>query len=128
MMKFNFSSKIRAYEVLGAKSYTVLTKQGELHTENWMINIKNDFRYPILRRLDTDSILIVDSRSDENEKNAEIYNSNGEIINSFSIGDAVNDIIIFDRKFVVSYFDEGVMAEKKYSKEGLYPPDQPHLA
>lgn len=119
MTKFKFSGKIKASEVLDANSYTVLTKQGELHTENWMINIKNDFRFPILRRIDNDSILIANSRSNENEKNALIYHRNGELINSFSIGDAVNDIIVFDRKLVVSYFDEGVMTQKKYSKEGL---------
>ena len=119
MIKFDFAGKIEASEVLDANSYSVLTKQGELHTENWMISIKNDFRFPILRRIDNDSILIADSRSSENEKNAVVYHRNGELIDSFSIGDAVNDIIVFDRKFVVSYFDEGVMAQKKYSKEGL---------
>jgi hypothetical protein len=118
-MQFNFSGKIKAFEVLDANSYSVLTKQRELHTENWMINFKKDFRSPIIRRIDNDSILIADSRSNENEKNAVVYHSNGEVINSFSIGDAVKDIIVFDRKLVVSYFDEGVMAQKKFSKEGL---------
>lgn len=119
MIKFNFSGKIRAYEVLDASSYSVLTKKGELHTESWMINIKNDFRFPIIRRINRDSILIANTRSKEDEKNVVIFNCNGELVDSFYIGDAINNIIIFDRKIVVSYFDEGVMTQKKHSKEGL---------
>lgn len=119
MVKFNFSGKIKAFEILDANSYSILTNQGELHTENWMIELKNDFWFPIIRRIKDNSILIIDSRSDENEKNAKIYDNQGNLINSFPIGDAVNDVIIYDRKIVVSYSDEGVMAQKRYSKEGL---------
>lgn len=119
MIKFNFLGKVKAFEILAANSYSILSKQGELHTENWMIEIKNDFQSPIIRRIDQDLILIANSRSNEHEKNARIYNRNGDLVNTFSIGDAVNDIIVFDRKLVVSYFDEGVMAQKKYAKEGL---------
>lgn len=119
MIKFNFSGKIKASEIIDANSYTVLTNQGELHTENWMVEIKNDFQFPIIRRIDINSILIAESRSGENDKNAKIYNNNGEITNSFPMGDAINDIIVFDRKIIVSYFDEGVMPKKKFSKEGL---------
>ncbi|MFY0672347.1 MAG: hypothetical protein JXQ87_03030 [Bacteroidia bacterium] len=115
----NFSGKIKAFEFLNSVSYSVLTKQGQIHTESWMIDTKNEFRFPLVRRIDHDSVLVVNTRSDENEKNAWIYNRNEELVKSFTIGDAVNDIVVFNRKFVVSYFDEGIMAQKEYSKEGL---------
>lgn len=119
LIAFNFSGKLKSIEVLGEKSYSILTKQGELHTENWKTNIKDEFKHPIIRRIDDDSVLIVETRVKENNENAKVFNKNGELTNSFYIGDAVNDVIVYERKLVVSYFDEGVMAQKKYSKEGL---------
>lgn len=119
MVEFNFSGSVRAIEVFDYDSYSILTKQGELYTESWKTKISTSFRFPIIRRMDNEHILIAEMRSKENDKNAQIYNKKGDLIDSFVIGDAVQDILVFDRKIIVSYFDEGVMAQKKFSKEGL---------
>ena len=119
MINFNFHGKLKSIEVLDEKSYSVLTKQGELHTEEWSAIIKEEFRFPIIRRIDSDLILIAETRTKENVENAKIFNKEGEVVNSFYIGDAVRDIIVYDRKIVASYYDEGVMVQSKYSKEGL---------
>ncbi len=119
MVEFNFSGKIIAFEILAYDSYSILTKQGELHTESWVTRISAQFHFPIIRRLDDEHVLIAEIRSEENKKNAKIYNKQGDLTNSFAIGDVVQDIILFDKKIVVSYFDEGIMEQRNFSKEGV---------
>jgi len=62
-MKFKFPGKVKSFEILSDKSYTILTKQGDLNTENWTTNIKNDFQFPIIRRFDKSTILIAECRA-----------------------------------------------------------------
>ena len=60
-----------------------------------------------------DHILLVDCRCRYNngnpEKNARIISSAGEMIDSFCLGDGIQDVyVISDQTIVTSYFDEGI--------------------
>jgi len=119
MITFQFHGSVRAMEIIDSNSYSILTKQGELITEKSSSSIYEKFRFPIIRRIEDELILITETRSAEKEKNAKIYNLEGKLKNEFEAGDAINDILAYDRKLVISYFDEGIMQEKRISKEGL---------
>lgn len=118
-MKFDFKGKIKSYEILSKEKFSVLTKQGDLITENSFGTIKYKFKFPLLRRIDDDTFLIAETRCKEFEKNAKVFNRDGALLWEFAAGDAISNIVVFNRKYVFSYFDEGVMGEKNISNEGL---------
>lgn len=119
MEQFIPAKGIKASEVVSPENFVILTKQGKLITEKSNSFIAENFQFPLIRRFDKDLVLIVNRRFSENENNAKIYNLKGNLETSFEVGDAVSNVLVYDRKLVVSYLDEGVMAGKKMAKEGL---------
>lgn len=119
MIKFDFKGKIKSFDILSSKEYTIFTKQGEVITEQLRCKIDEGFSSPIIKRLDDDHFLIADSSCGEKEKNVKIYNAKGKLEYEFAGGDSIRDIKIYDRKFVFSYYDHGIMEKKNISQEGL---------
>lgn len=48
MVRFNFPGKVRGIEIINKSSFTVLTKQDLLCTENWSTEISEKFDSPII--------------------------------------------------------------------------------
>ena len=92
-------------------SKTVLTNDNSL-------TIDKEIRFPIIRRLDLETFLIADSRTDK-LSNGHIYNFNGKLIKSFLIGDGLQDILVHNKKIVATYFDEGVFGDDGPNNDGL---------
>ncbi|MET3195183.1 TetR family transcriptional regulator [Bacillus sp. OAE603] len=80
------------------------------------LNIKIDF--PIVRWVDNNTIIIVDTRDDSNKDNVFILNLDGIVIDSFNCGDGVEDVDVGEEGIWISYFDEGVFGNG-ISTEGL---------
>lgn len=69
--------------------------------------------WPIIRVTSNKDFIIVNRRcrrvtDTEIEKNALIYNKEGKLLTSFTLGDGITDIVPFDCSLLVGYFDEGV--------------------
>lgn len=118
-MNFNFNGKIKSFEILSSEKYVVYTTQGEIVTEQLRFQVGDAFTSPIIRRIDDETLLIADSICNEYEKNVKIYNKNGKVTHEFVGGDSISDIKVYDRKFVFSYNDHGIMEKKNISQEGL---------
>ncbi|MBM7602460.1 hypothetical protein JOC75_000430 [Metabacillus crassostreae] len=81
-------------------------------------NISITCEYPLVRWINTDSLLIADARNDGETENLYIFNSDGTLRNSFNCGDGIEDIVVSNEGIWISYFDEGVFGEG-ISTEGL---------
>jgi hypothetical protein len=92
-------------------SKTVITNDNSL-----IIDI--EIRFPVIRRLDLETFLIADSRTDK-LLNGHIYNFNGQLLKSFLIGDGIQDIVVHNNKIVATYFDEGVFGDDGPNNDGL---------
>lgn len=90
---------------------TVLTNDADFE-------IRIDFRLPFIRRLNQNTFLIAESRT-EKKKNGYIFNYSGQLIKSFLAGDGIQDIIIHRNKIVITYFDEGVYGNDGPNQDGL---------
>ena len=72
-----------------------------------------------------DNILLLGARTgvlknDDNENNAFIINTRGEIMRAFCLGDGIEDCIVTkDSKIITSYFDEGVFADASSGEAAL---------
>jgi hypothetical protein len=87
-------------------------------TNDTSLTIDKEFSFPIIRRLDSTTFLIADARTDK-LSNGHIYNFNGQLIKSFLIGDAIQDIIVHNKKIIATYFDEGVFGDDGPNNDGL---------
>ena len=104
-------------------NYKILSiKQGNIKE---LFDIEDaDISYSFIREMD-DSVLLVSARceleNDEGiEKNARIFSLKGELIESFTLGDGIEDIKLRDTYMWVSYFDEGIFEhENPYGWSGL---------
>jgi hypothetical protein len=70
-------------------------------------------RYPYVQFLPTGEVLIASSVArfvnNEKERNASVYDKNGQLLRQFTLGDAINDMRVANNSEIwVSYFDEGV--------------------
>ncbi|AKJ42932.1 hypothetical protein [Pragia fontium] len=84
---------------------------GELILELPPIESRINFHY--VQMLDNEHILLVGARCHYNdgqpEKNAAVYDSHGQLVRSFTLGDGIEDInVTSDGAIWASYFDEGV--------------------
>jgi hypothetical protein len=87
-------------------------------TDDNRLTVDIDVRFPIIRRLKNDTFLIVDSRTDSSP-NGHIYNFAGQKVNSFLVGDGVEDIVVHHGKIIATYFDEGVLGADGPNNDGV---------
>jgi hypothetical protein len=72
--------------------------------------LRFECRYPLLRILDPEHVLLVDCRCAPRAQNAWVLLADGRVERSFRVGDAVADVVVVDESIVVSYFDEALGA------------------
>jgi hypothetical protein len=76
-------------------------------------------RFPIVRFLNPDTILLADSRTTTGYNNAWVFDRAGNLFASFCAGDAIADILGQTDTIVVTYFDEGVFGNVPPAQEGV---------
>jgi hypothetical protein len=112
------NDKILDLDADGQGGFIAFTDSKAIFTDDHRVTVDIDIRFPIIRRLNDDIFLVVDSRTD-NSSNGHIYDFTGQEINSFLIGDGVEDIVIHSGKIVATYFDEGVLGADGPNNDGV---------
>ncbi|SFS50533.1 hypothetical protein [Marininema halotolerans] len=72
-----------------------------------------------VQALTGDRYLLVSAFSEEQEKNAFIYNHRGRLLSSFHVGDAIEDVQAVGDHFWIGYMEEGVEGDNPLSREGV---------
>ncbi len=84
------------------------------------IRLPVDLPYAMVRWLDGKAMVVFSRISEADETNAWIIDpQEGVILKAFSVGDGVQDVLVFKDFIAVSYFDEGVLGFVSPSNEGL---------
>ena len=111
-------SKILDLDANEKGQFIAYTNDRTIITNDTSLSIEKEFHFPKIRRLDTSTFLIADTRTDK-LPNGHIYNFDGQLIKSFLIVDGIQDIIVHNKKIVATYFDEGVFGESGPNNDGL---------
>lgn len=98
--------------------YIAFTSQNTVLTNTAQVKVDVKLVFPIIRKLNEDNFLLIDSRT-EKKANAYIFDFNGNRITSFLAGDGIEDVLIQNKKIVISYFDEGLGAGFGPSGDGV---------
>ena len=107
-------------DVLTDDSYIGVTGKGRVVFPFNAIEIKQTFKFPIIRQLSDDLFLIADSRTNSEESdNCFDYDLKGNAVRHFYAGDGIQDIEVLRGKIVVTYFDEGVLGTDGPNNYGL---------
>jgi hypothetical protein len=84
------------------------------------VKVSVNCRFPLLRRIDADTAILVDTRiARSGFINAWVLRKSGEMLSRFSVGDGVEDVLPLTNRIVVTYFDEGVYGMDGPNQEGL---------
>jgi|GEM_PF-4561345 len=80
-----------------------------------------DLPYAMVRWIGNNALVVISRIADTNQINAWIIDpKGGEILNAFSVGDGVQDVLVLKNFIAVSYFDEGIFGSPQgLSIEGL---------
>ena len=76
-------------------------------------------RFPILRAMGYDRVLVVDSRPMRGAAGGLVLSMDGELQTTVAVGDGVMDVVILDDLIGVTYFDEGVFSGVRPSEQGI---------
>jgi hypothetical protein len=112
------TDKILDLDVGAQGGFIAFTESRTVITEDHRLTVEIDIRFPIIRRLNNDVFLIVDTRTD-NSPNGHLYDFTGQKVKAFLIGDGVEDVVINHGKIVATYFDEGVVGEDGPNNDGV---------
>ena len=80
-------------------------------TPTWEREVPAPIRFPRIRALDDDRVLLVDSRTSDYAPNAWILDRHRGATAHFLAGDAIMDIVISPPFIVVTYFDEAFTSD-----------------
>ncbi len=111
-------SKILNLDADHLGNYIVFTNSKTIITNDHNLEIETDFLFPIIRRLNNETFLIADGRT-ENNNNGYIFNFSGQLIKSFLSGDGIEDIVVQRDRIIITYFDEGVYGSDGPNRDGL---------
>lgn len=114
-----FQEKICDLDLSDDNFFIAYTDNKEIITSDKKISIEIEIKYPIVRLIDKEKFLLIDSRTDSNKQNAFIYDFNGRLLKTFLAGDGIQDVLIQNNKIVITYFDEGVFGEGGPNNNGL---------
>lgn len=89
-------------DVLTDDSYIAITDQGRVVFPFDKIEIRQSFKFPIIRQLNNNSFFIADSRTREKTDNCFIYNLKGNVLRQFFAGDGIQDIEALRDKVIVT--------------------------
>jgi hypothetical protein len=76
-------------------------------------------RFPLIRALDRDRCVLVDSRTDRAHHNGWVLSLPRSETRSFVAGDGIQDVLATSDAIVITYFDEGVFSGIAPSNEGV---------
>jgi hypothetical protein len=76
-------------------------------------------RFPIVRAIGFDRVLLVDSRPMPNTPGGFVYSMAGELTATLHVGDGVQDAVVLDDLIALTYFDEGVFSGIRPSEQGI---------
>jgi hypothetical protein len=65
-----------------------------------------DLRFPLIRFIDQESVVVVEARAKTDDLNGYIINPAGETKYRFYAGDAIEDVVVTQDYLVATYFDE----------------------
>lgn len=99
-------------------NFIAFTDDKTVITQDHRLTLNIDIRFPIIRRLNSNTFLVADARTGS-RVNAHIYDFSGQRLKSFLAGDAIADIVIQHNKIVITYFDEGIITGDGLCEEGL---------
>jgi len=111
-------SKILNLDADDQGNFIAFTDTDSVITNDHNLRIDTQIRFPIIRRLNNETFLIVGSRTNNNV-NGSIYNFSGQLIKLFFAGDGIEDIVVHRNKIVITYFDEGVYGSEGPNRDGL---------
>lgn len=111
--------KICDLDVSDNNLFIAYTDNKEIITSDKKIALEIGLKYPIVRLIDEEKFLLLDSRTDSNKQNAFIYDFNGQLLKTFLAGDGIQDVLIQNNKIVITYFDEGVFGKDGPNNNGL---------
>ncbi|MDR1289956.1 MAG: macro domain-containing protein [Planctomycetaceae bacterium] len=116
---------IKTLDADGTGQFIALTVEGEVIARDFRTKLKRvrhraplEFRYPIIRIIDQNRFLVVNSRT-SGKANGKIFDYDGNELDSFYLGDAIEDILVFPNKLVVMYHEEGIMGCGLPNSSGL---------
>jgi hypothetical protein len=72
----------------------------------WSLDAPQNLRYPIVRLLDSRRVVLVETRTPQEEPNAWILDRERGVISRFFAGDAIADVRVSDAAIAFTYFDE----------------------
>ena len=98
--------------------YIALLDNAEVCTAAGRVRLPFTFEYPLIRELDEERFLIVETRQ-LTTNNGHIFTYTGQRLLSFEAGDGIEDVLIQAGRIVISYFDEGVLSGTKPASDGL---------
>ncbi|SHK17928.1 hypothetical protein [Hymenobacter psychrotolerans] len=98
-------------------NFIALLSNWEVWTNQWRLALQQQFRFPLIRKIDDTRFLIVESRRGPQD-NGHVFGVSGNKLLTFNAGDAVEAVLVQDEKIVISYFDEGIGSGKP-SSDGL---------
>jgi hypothetical protein len=84
---------------------------------NQTIPLSEEIRFPKVRAIDDDTVVIVNSRAWKGN-NGLIVSSSGET-HSFYAGDAIQDVLACDEFIVITYFDESALTSSGIEGNGV---------
>ena len=113
------TAKVLDLDADGKGLYLAFCNNGQVISNNKNVFINSQIQYPIIRIFDYNKFLLADCRTVENKPNAFIYDFAGQLLNSFVLGDGIQDILIHHNKIIVTYFDEGVFGADGPNNNGL---------
>src|SRR4051812_32751446 len=67
-------------------------------------------RFPLIRCLDEERVVVVDSRTEKGRLNAWVLSTTNDLSRPFFAGDGIQDVLADRATIVVTYFDEGVFS------------------
>lgn len=111
-------SKILNLDADDQGNFIAFTDTKTVITNDHNLKINIEIRFPVIRRLNNETFLIADSRTDNNV-NGYIYNFSGQLIKSFLAGDGIEDIVVQHDKIIITYFDEVVYGSDGPNGDGL---------
>jgi hypothetical protein len=109
-------------DVLDSGDWAGLFRTGEglfIRTVKRCIPAPNGTRFPLIRSLDPDRCVLVDTRTQEGRVNGWVLSLGENGVQTFFAGDGIQDVLANPNTIVVTYFDEGVFGTIKPSQEGV---------
>lgn len=113
------TAKILDLDADGQGLFIAFCDNGQVIANNKRVTIDSQIQYPIIRNLDGNKFLLSERRTEDNKPNAFIFDFTGQLLNSFIVGDGIQDVLVHNNKIIVTYIDEGVFGADGPNNSGV---------